>query len=264
MKLPTLPALIAPLLLALSLPACASRAAVPVYGYRVVHSYPHDTSAYTEGLFYRDGFLYESTGNVGASTIRKVDLATGQVLQQRELPPPDYGEGIVAWRNQLVELTWQSQKGYTYDLDSFRPTGSFRYPGEGWALTADDRHIYMSDGTPTIRVLDPQTLSQVSAIFVTADGNPVQNLNELEWVKGQLYANVWLTSRIARIDPASGNVVGWIDLTDLGPKPEETADPANDVLNGIAWDAKGQRLFVTGKRWPKIYEIQLTGPKSPR
>ncbi|MGA0587154.1 glutaminyl-peptide cyclotransferase [Dyella sp. KRB-257] len=264
MKTPALPAFVAVLMIALSLPACASRAAVPVYGYRVVHNYPHDTAAYTEGLFYRDGYLYESTGNVGESSIRKVDLATGRVLQQRELPPPDYGEGIVAWRDTLVELTWQSHKGYTYELDSFRPTGSFRYPGEGWALTADDRHIYMSDGTPIIRVLDPQTLSQVSAIFVTADGTPVQNLNELEWVQGQLYANVWLTSRIARIDPASGHVVGWIDLTGLGPKPEETADPANDVLNGIAWDAKGQRLFVTGKRWPKVYEITLTGPKSPR
>jgi len=261
MKTLALPTQIATLVLAFSLPACTARAAVPVYGYRVVHSYPHDTGAYTEGLFYRDGYLYESTGNVGESTIRKVDLATGQVLQQRELPPPDYGEGIVAWRNQLVELTWQSHKGYTYDLDSFRPTGSFRYPGEGWALTANDRHILMSDGTPTIRVLDPQTLSQVSAIFVTADGAPVQNLNELEWVNGQLYANVWLTSRIARIDPASGHVVGWIDLTGLGPKSDETFDPTNDVLNGIAWDAQGKRLFVTGKRWPKVYEIELTPSK---
>ncbi len=254
-------AALAACLVILLLSACAARAAVPVYGYRVVHTYPHDTRAFTEGLFYRDGYLYESTGTVGESTIRKVDLASGRVLQQRELPPPDYGEGIVAWRNQLVELTWQSQKGYTYELGSFRLTGSFRYPGEGWALTANDRHILMSDGTPTIRVLDPQTLSQVSAIFVTADGTPVQNLNELEWVKGQLYANVWLTSRIARIDPASGKVVGWIDLTGLGPKPGETADPTNDVLNGIAWDAKGQRLFVTGKRWPKVYQIELIPPK---
>jgi glutaminyl-peptide cyclotransferase len=198
---------------------------------------------------------------VGASSIRKVDLATGHVLQQRDLDPPDYGEGIVAWRNTLVELTWQSRKGYTYDLDSFRPSGSFRYPGAGWALTANDRPILMSDGTPTIRGLDPQTLSQVSAIFVTADGKPVQNLNELEWVKGQLYANVWLTSRIARIDPASGHVVGWIDLTGLGPSAGETGDPTNDVLNGIAWDAKGKRLFVTGKRWPKIYEIELLPPR---
>lgn len=245
----------------LCLPACSSRAAVPVYGYRVVHSYPHDTKAFTEGLFFHDGYLYESTGMVGASSIRKVDLKTGHVLQQRDLPPPDYGEGIVAWRNKLVELTWQSQRGYTYDLQSFRPTGSFSYPGEGWALTADERHILMSDGTPTLRVLDPETLDQVSAIFVTADGKPVQNLNELEWVKGQIFANVWLTSRIARIDPASGDVVGWIDLSGLGPKPGETDDPSNDVLNGIAWDAKGQRLFVTGKRWPKVYQIELVPPK---
>ena len=236
-------------------------AAIPVYGYRVVHTYPHDRQAFTEGLFYRDGYLYESTGMIGASSIRKVDLATGHVLQQRDLPPPDYGEGIVAWRDKLVELTWQSHKGYTYELDSFRPTGSFRYPGEGWALTADSRHLYMSDGTPVLRVLDPETLDQVSSIMVTADGRPVHNLNELEWVKGQIYANVWLTSRIARIDPASGNVVGWIDLAGLGPKPDDMIDPTNDVLNGIAYDAGGDRLFVTGKQWPKVYEIRLTGPK---
>ncbi|HEX5307177.1 MAG TPA: glutaminyl-peptide cyclotransferase [Dyella sp.] len=260
MKTPTIAASLVAFLAILLLPACASRAAVPVYGYRVVHSYPHDTHAYTEGLFYRDGYLYESTGNVGESSIRKVDLATGQVLQQRDLPPPDYGEGIVAWRNTLVELTWQSHKGYTYELDSFRPIGSFSYPGEGWALTANDRHLFMSDGTPFIRLLDPTTLQQVSSLMVTAEGTPVKNLNELEWVNGQLYANVWLTSRIARIDPASGNVVGWIDLAGLGPKPGETADPVNDVLNGIAWDARGQRLFVTGKRWPKVYEIELVAP----
>ncbi|HET6431974.1 glutaminyl-peptide cyclotransferase [Dyella sp.] len=261
MKPASLPVPFAALTLTLLLPACASRAAVPVYGYRVVHSYPHDTAAYTEGLFYRDGYLYESTGNVGESSIRKVELATGRVLQQHDLPPPDYGEGIVAWRNTLIELTWQSHKGYTYDLDSFRRTGSFSYPGEGWALTANDRHLLMSDGTPIIRVLDPQTLSQVSTLLVTAEGSPVKNLNELEWVNGELYANVWLTQRIARIDPASGDVVGWIDLAGLGPASGETADPTNDVLNGIAWDGEGKRLFVTGKRWPKIYEIELVPPK---
>jgi len=245
----------------LCLTACASRAAIPVYGYTVVHTYPHDTQAFTEGLFYKDGYLYESTGIVGASSIRKVELSTGHVLQQRDLPPPDYGEGIVAWGDKLIELTWQSQKGYTYDLGSFRPTGQFEYPGEGWALTADSRHIYMSDGSAFIRVLDPLTLDQLSSIMVTADGTQVKNINELEWVKGQIYANVWLTSRIARIDPVSGNVVGWIDLSGLGPKPEETIDPTNDVLNGIAYDAEHDRLFVTGKQWPKIYEIKLTPPK---
>jgi glutaminyl-peptide cyclotransferase len=255
------PAALSLLVAALGLPACTAQAAIPVYGYKVVHRYPHDTHAYTEGLFYRDGYLYESTGMVGASSIRKVELTTGHVLQQRDLPPPDYGEGIVAWRNKLVELTWQSQRGYTYELDSFRPTGKFEYPGEGWALTADSHHLYMSDGTAFIRVLDPETLEQVSSLMVTADGQPVKNLNELEWVKGQLYANVWLTSRIARIDPLSGNVVGWIDLSGLGPKPEQLQDPSNDVLNGIAYDAKNDRLFVTGKQWPTVYEIELTPPK---
>jgi glutaminyl-peptide cyclotransferase len=185
-------------------------------------------------------------------------------LRQRELPPPDYGEGIAAWKNRLYELTWQSRHGYIYDLKTFAPLGSFTYPGEGWALTCDGTHLYMSDGTPDIRVLDPVTLDETARIHVTADGHPLANVNELEWVKGALYANVWLTSRIARIDPATGKVTAWIDLAGLGPRPEETADPDNDVLNGIAYDAEHDRLFVTGKRWPKIYQIELTGPSPPR
>lgn len=237
---------------------------VPVYGYRVVHSYPHDPQAYTEGLFYRDGYLYEGTGNVGASSIRKVALTTGKVLQQRALAPPDYGEGIVAWQDKLIELTWQSQHGYIYNLATFKPLGSFPYTGEGWSLTADARHVLMSDGTPDIRVLDPHTLTELSRIHVTADGQPLANLNELEWVKGEIYANVWLTDRIARIDPASGKVVGWIDLSGLKPALTDTADLANDVLNGIAYDAERDRLFVTGKRWPKLYEITLTPPTTNR
>lgn len=249
--------------LALLLAAVPAIAAIPVYGYRVVHAYPHDPQAYTEGLFYLDGHLYEATGTIGGSSIRKVELATGKVLQQRELPPPDYGEGIVAWKDKLVELTWQSQHGYIYDLATFERQGSFPYAGEGWALTANSKHILMSDGTPDIRVLDPATLTELSRIHVTADGQPLANLNELEWVKGELYANVWLTNCIARIDPASGKVVGWIDLAGLRPDPSTSIDPENDVLNGIAYDAKGDRLFVTGKRWPQLYEITLTPPQAP-
>jgi glutaminyl-peptide cyclotransferase len=250
------------LLLAGSFQAAAAQDIIPIYGYQVVHTYPHDTSAYTEGFFYLDGYFYEATGNVGQSSIRKVDIATGKVLQKADLPPPDYGEGIVAWKNRLMELTWQSQHGFIYDLKTFKKLGQFDYPGEGWALTADNRHIYMSDGTATIRVLDPATLKQVGKIDVTAAGNPVRNLNELEWVKGQIYANVWLTHSIVRIDPATGKVVGVINLNGLGPKQEEMVDPSNDVLNGIAYDAEHDRLFVTGKRWPLIYEIKLTAPQA--
>ena len=249
-------------LFALLLAASAhAQSGIPIYGYKVVHTYPHDTGAYTEGLFYLDGYLYESTGTEGESTIRKVELATGKVLRKADLAPPDYGEGIVAWKNRLIQLTWQSHHGYVYDLHSFKRIAAFNYPGEGWALTADDKHLYMSDGTPTLRVLDPDTLKQTGKIDVTALGRPLVNLNELEWVKGQIYANVWLTQNIVRIDPASGKVVGVINLSGLAPDPQTLADPSNDVLNGIAYDAKHDRLFVTGKRWPLIYEITLTPPQ---
>lgn len=257
----TIPLLV---LLALVLASSAhAQAGIPIYGYKVVRTYPHDTSAYTEGLFYLNGYLYESTGTEGQSTIRKIDLATGKVLQKVDLPPPDYGEGIVAWKNRLIQLTWQSQRGYIYDLNSFKRIGTFDYPGEGWALTTDGKHIYMSDGTATIRVLDPNTLKQTGKIDVTAgEGNPVINLNELEWVKGLIYANVWLTQNIVQIDPSTGKVVGVINLTGLAPDPQTLSDPGNDVLNGIAYDAKRDRLLVTGKRWPSIYEIKLTPPPS--
>jgi glutaminyl-peptide cyclotransferase len=250
------------LLLTCCVNVASAQGALPIYGYQVVHSYPHDTGAYTEGFFYLDGYFYESTGNVGGSTIRKVDIKSGKVLQKADLPPPDYGEGIVAWKNRLIQLTWQSHHGFVYDLKSFKKLDKFDYPGEGWALTADDKHIYMSDGSATLRILDPSTLKQTGKIDVTANGQPVTNLNELEWVKGEIYANVWLTQIIVRIDPATGKVTGVIDLNGLGPKPEETTDPSNDVLNGIAYDAKHDRLFVTGKRWPLIYEIKLTTPPS--
>ena|ERR1700761_283320 len=231
---------------------------IPVYGYTVVRTYPHDTGAYTEGLFFQNGYFYEATGEIHHSSIRKVDPKTGEVIQRANLDTSDYGEGIVAWKNKLIQLTWQSQHGFIYDLNTFKQIGQFDYPGEGWALTQNGHRIFMSDGTPTIRILDPDTLKQVGKIDVTFNGKPLPNLNEVEWVKGQLYANVWLTHSIARIDPASGKVVGWINLTGLGPKPQETVDPNNDVLNGIAYDAEHDRLFVTGKRWPLIYEIKLT------
>ncbi len=236
--------------------ASTSWAAIPVYGYKIVHVYPHDTSAYTEGLFYKDGFLYESAGQYGESTVRKVQLDTGKVVQLRHLPPQYFGEGIVAWKNRLIQLTWKSGTGFVYDLASLTPLRQFNYPGEGWALTRNSKHLYMSDGTPVLRILDPQTLSQTGQITVTADGVPVKNLNELEWVKGEIYANVWLTNRIARIDPANGHVLGWIDLTGL-LDIDRLPNPVDDVLNGIAYDARHNRLFVTGKCWPKLFQITL-------
>jgi len=226
-------------------------------GYTVVRSYPHDTAAFTEGLFYLDKHLYESTGELGQSSVRKVDLNTGKVLQQANTPSPFYGEGIVAWKDHLIQLTWRNQRGFVYDLATLAPRTQFTYSGEGWALTHDDHQLYMSDGTANIRLLDPQSLTQIGSIKVTDRGKPLDNLNELEWVKGELLANVWLTTRIARINPASGKVIAWIDLKALVPAANTLTDPSNDVLNGIAYDAEHDRLFVTGKRWPKIYEIKL-------
>jgi glutaminyl-peptide cyclotransferase len=248
------------LLLSVCVPVGRASAEIPLHGVTVVKSYPHDTAAYTEGLFVLKGQLYESTGEIGASSIRRVDLASGKVLQQADTPSPYYGEGIVAAGDRLVQLTWRNRGGFIYDLASFRRLGVFTYEGEGWALTSDGKTLYMSDGTPTIRKLDPQTLKPTGTIQVTADGKPLKNLNELEWVKGELWANVWLTSRIARINPGNGKVVGWIDLTPLVPAPTELTDPTNDVANGIAYDAEQDKLYVTGKRWPKLYEIKLKRP----
>jgi glutaminyl-peptide cyclotransferase len=225
------------------------------YGYRVVKAFPHDRTAFTQGLEYRDGFLYEGTGKVGNSSLRKVELATGRVLQQYDLPQPYFGEGITVVNQQILELTWQSQSGFIYDKSSFRVLRSFNYPGEGWGLTNDGKQIYMSDGSAQIRVWDPVTLKEVRRITVRDGATPITELNELEWVKGEIYANVWQTDRIARISPADGKVLGWIDLSGILPRAERP-DP-DAVLNGIAYDAAGDRLFVTGKLWPKIFEIKL-------
>lgn len=228
---------------------------IPEYGYEVVHTYPHDPTAYTQGLFYLNGVLYEGTGLNGHSSIRKVKLETGEVLQKRDIADQYFGEGIVNWKDRLIEITWQSQTGFIYDLATFNPRSQFTYPGEGWGLTQDGKRIIMSDGTPEIRFWDPETLQEMSRIVVTDNGQPVGELNELEWVKGEIYANIYQTDRIARIDPNSGKVVGWIDLSGI-LKPEDRNRPV-DVLNGIAYDAKGDRLFVTGKLWPKLFEIHL-------
>jgi len=231
-------------------------AGVPVYGYQIVHTYPHDTHAFTEGLFYLNGFLYESTGLEGHSTIRKERLETGEVLQRLTVPARYFGEGIVNWKQHLVALTWKSQIGFVYDLQTFRLQRHFSYPGEGWALTQDGTHLIMSDGTDQLRWLDPQTLQETARLSVTVEGQPLRNLNELEWVNGEIFANLWQTEWIARIDPHSGAVVGLIDCRGL-LDPADIVPGQTDVLNGIAYDAQGGRLFITGKNWPKLFEIQL-------
>ena len=237
-----------------------SPAPLSVYGYRVVHSYPHDKEAFTEGFFYLNGFFYESTGLPGRSSIRKVDVETGSVLRKADVPEPYFGEGIVPWKGRLVQLTYTSQIGFVYDLATFAMRSRFPYSGEGWSMTQDGKRIIMDDGTPTIRFWDGDTLRQTGSIRVTANGLPVDNLNELEWVKGELYANVWHTDRVARIDPSDGRVIGWIDLTGLLPEADRLSGEkgGEQTLNGIAYDAAGDRLFVTGKYWPKVFEIEIT------
>ncbi|MES2018186.1 MAG: glutaminyl-peptide cyclotransferase [Pseudomonadota bacterium] len=234
----------------------AAQAAVPVYHFVVKNTYPHDTKAYTEGLFFKDGVMYESTGMKGQSSVRKVDLASGKVLQQKDLPAELFGEGIAELDGNIVALTWTTGLGFVFDMKSFALKKRFNYPGEGWALTTDKHQLYMSDGTAFIRVLDAN-LKEVRRFEVKAEGTPINRLNEIEWVEGEIYANVWGTEVIARIDPASGNVVGWIDLTNLMPPAQRGTDNIDAVLNGIAYDSKKRRLFVTGKLWPKLFEIEL-------
>jgi len=227
---------------------------IPVFYYEVIHTYPHDPSAFTEGLFYLNGFLYESTGLVGESYVRKVKLETGEIVQQQKIPPQYFGEGIVNWKDRLVQLSYQTQVGFVYDLASFEKKGEFKYPGEGWSLTQDGARIIMSDGTPELRFLNPDTLEETGRLTVTADGGPLKDVNELEWVNGEIYANVWHTDLIAKIKPRSGKVMGWINLVGLW----SGSDNQEKTLNGIAYDSAHDRLFVTGKKWPNLFEIRVT------
>jgi glutamine cyclotransferase len=235
--------------------------AAPQYGYRVIKTYPHDRAAFTQGLEYRDGYLYEGTGMAGRSSLRKVDLASGRILQSFAVPQPFFGEGITVFNKQIFALTYTTQTGFVYDKDNFTrgPVRSFSYSGEGWGLTNDGKQIYMSDGSSEIRVWDPATLKELRRITVKDGAAAVTRLNELEFVRGELYANVWQEDRIARISPVDGRVLGWIDLSNILPKAEHP-DP-DAVLNGIAYDAAGDRLFVTGKLWPKIFEIKVVPKK---
>ena len=227
---------------------------VPVFGFEVVNAYPHDHSAFTQGLEFRGGFLYEGTGLNGQSTLRKVDLKTGRVLEETALSNQFFGEGITVLDGRVTQLTWQSHMGYIYDQRTFRLLKSFSYAGEGWGLANDGQTIYMSDGTPQIRCLNPENLGEIRRFTVHKGSKNIEALNELEWVRGELFANVWQTDRVVRISPKDGRVLGWIDLSGLLPAEDRGGA---DVLNGIAYDDMGDRLFVTGKLWPKLFEIRL-------
>lgn len=229
--------------------------AFPVYTYDVVHVWPHNRDAFTEGLVYFKGDLLESTGLNGQSSLRRVDLKTGKVLQRVEVPSQYFGEGLATLNGKLFQLTWQSQKGFVYDLASFHQEKEFTYTGEGWGLTTDGTWLIMSDGTDQIRFLDPVTFAENRRITVIARGAGVNHLNELEYVQGEIYANVWGTDYVVVIDPATGRVNGVIDFTGLLPASDR--DEKTEVLNGIAFDPDGGRLFVTGKCWPKLFEVKL-------
>ena len=234
--------------------------ATPRRGVRVVASHPHDPQAFTQGLLVHDGVLFESTGQEGRSGVRQVELETGRVLRRADIPAPLFGEGIAVLHGRLYFLTWKSQRGFVYDAATLAPVDSFSYQGEGWGLTTDGERLYMSDGTSAIRVVDPAGFRTERTIRVTEAGRPVHYLNELEWVNGELWANVWMTELVARIDPSTGNVVGWIDLAGLLTPDERRAPNGQalvDVTNGIAHDPATGRLLVTGKLWPRIFVVEV-------
>jgi glutamine cyclotransferase len=242
-------------------PAPTEQAEPTVSGYTLVKEYPHDPNAFTQGLFWLDGHLWESTGLTGRSTIRQVRLEDGKVLRSVPIPAGRFGEGMAPWGKEMISLTWQHGEAYRWDRATFRQTGTFRYLGEGWGLTQNGRDLIMSDGTAELRFLDPATFKERRRITVTADGQPVTQLNELEWVKGEILANVWMSPVIARIDPKTGNVLGWIDLA---PLVRQWARNEEAALNGIAYDPAKDRLFVTGKNWPRLFEIKLTPAAASR
>jgi glutaminyl-peptide cyclotransferase len=223
--------------------------------WKLVKSYPHDSTAFTQGLIFLDGALYESTGQYGRSQIREVRLKDGKPLRTLPLDARYFSEGMTHWDGELISITWRARTGFRWKRDDFSQIGSFTYPGEGWGITQDGKRLIMSDGTDQLRFLDPETFEEFRRVNVTWNGRPVRLLNELEFVKGEILANVWMTDRIARIDPASGAVIDWIDLSALSRRLKRPTYDA--VLNGIAYDAERDRLFVTGKYWPRLYEIRL-------
>jgi glutamine cyclotransferase len=248
-------------ILHLTILLAGSAFAVAADGYRVVHTYPHDPRAFTQGLVFVDGHLYESTGMNGQSTLRMVDLETGRVLQEQPVDGKYFAEGLTNWGSSLVQLTWETHLGLVYDRFSFRLLRTFSYAEEGWGLTHDGKSLILSDGTPTLRFIDPATFKEIRRVTVKDRGKPVNEINELEYIDGQVYANIWHSDRIVRISPRTGKVLGWIDLKGLLPENEHSSPEA--VLNGIAWDPTQRRLFVTGKLWPKLFEIEVV-PETTR
>jgi glutaminyl-peptide cyclotransferase len=235
--------------------------AAPVFGYKVVAKYPHSTASYTEGLFYLDGLFYEGTGLEGQSALMAIEPQSGRIVQKRNLPAQYFGEGIVDWGANVYEWTWQSHVCFVFDRFSLRPVKQFTYSGEGWGMTRTVKEIITSDGSAILRFRDPETFQETRHLVVKDGAEQVDRLNELEFIKGEIYANVWHTDRIARISPRDGHVIAWIDLSGLLPADQMVN--GESVLNGIAYDPKGDRLFVTGKQWPAIFEIKVV-PRSGR
>jgi glutamine cyclotransferase len=233
----------------------AGPAPIPIYGFEVVNRYPHDPGAFTQGLEFHNGELLESTGR-SPSTVRRVRLEDGAIVRKRELDPSLFGEGLTVFGDRVLTLTWKGGEGFIWDPVTLEPRGDFSYAGEGWGLTHDATRLILSDGTAALRFLDPETLAETGQVAVTVQGRPLRQLNELEWIDGEVFANIWQTDYIVRIDPATGVVKGVIDLTGLMPD-RSGLDPTDAVLNGIAWDPEGRRLFVTGKNWPTLFEIRL-------
>jgi glutaminyl-peptide cyclotransferase len=233
----------------------SENAPVVRYGYQVVNVWPHDPNAFTQGLIFSDGKLLESTGQEGRSSLRRVELQTGSVLQRVPVPEPYFAEGLTLLNGKLYQLTWQHQVGFIYDAQKLEQVGKFNYTGEGWGLTTDGHSLILSDGSNRIRFIDPDSFRVTKTIAVLDGQTPVNELNELEYVQGEIYANIWHDQRIVTIDPQTGRVTGWIDLSGL-LQPGEVVDP-DAVLNGIAYDESTHRLFVTGKLWPHLFEIKL-------
>ena len=227
----------------------------PKYGYEVLNMWEHDPYAFTQGFLFFDGKLLESTGEEGRSSLRRVEPQTGKILKKINVPEPYFAEGIAVLNGKVYQLTWQHQLGFIYDAQSFEEVGEFKYEGEGWGLTTDGKSLILSNGSNQIRFLDPASFKVTRTITVTDNKTPINQLNELEWVQGEIYANVWHDQKIAVINAETGRVSAWIDLTGLMP-PEELSDP-EAVLNGIAYDQAGGRLFVTGKLWPRVFEIKV-------
>lgn len=249
---PVIPAATQPPVFSTTVPVVS----VPVYSYTIVNTFAHDRDAFTQGLIYLDDIFYEGTGLYEQSSLRKVDPESGEVLKKIDLPPNVFGEGITVFGDRLFQLTWKARRGFVYDKNTFEKLAEFEYPTEGWGITHDGKRLIMSDGSATLYFWDPDTLAEIGRVQVTDEHGPVVRLNELEYINGEVFANVWQTDRIARINPETGQVVGWIVLPNLLTAADKS-EPV-DVLNGIAYDAATDRLFVTGKFWPKLFEIQLT------